>query len=81
MLKNLLVVCLCFPLIGHAAEFWSMGSFSKEANANGERDRIIEETALAARVTFDGDLYRVVVEKDDNPAAQQRQIESAGLSP
>lgn len=58
-----------------------MGSFSKEANANGERDRIIEETALAVRVTFDGDLYRVVVEKDDNPAAQQRQIESAGLSP
>ena len=81
MLKKFLVVCLCFPLIGHTAEFWSMGSFGKEANANVERDRIIEETALAARVTFDGDLYRVVVEKDDNPSAQKRQIEGAGISP
>lgn len=69
MLKELLFVFLCFPLIGHTAEFWSMGSFGNEANANAERDRVIEETALAARVTFDGDLYRVVVEKDDNPAA------------
>ena len=36
MLKKLLFVFLCFPLIGHTAEFWSIGSFGNEANENVE---------------------------------------------
>ena len=76
-----ILVCLSTLLISLSAsaeELWVIGSFSKQANAEKERNRVSADTGLEVGVNESGGYYRVVIPKS---AASKSEVEGFGFMP
>ncbi|HIG40285.1 MAG TPA: SPOR domain-containing protein [Gammaproteobacteria bacterium] len=63
------------------ADYWSLGAFRVEENAARERDRLSAVTGMNVELSQSGNIYRVVIEKGSDSAAQKETLEDLGLSP
>jgi len=65
----------------HASEWWSLAAFKNPANAERESGRINSAIDVDTSVAHSGDLYRVVLKKDRDPAQQKTLLERIGITP
>ncbi len=63
------------------ADYWAVGAFRSQGNAEREQARIADLTAMDVEVMQSGEMYRVVVAKNDDPDMQKMALEDLGLTP
>lgn len=69
----------------HEADYWSVGAFSTAENAMVEQARLAEMIGLPIQIAVfaEGEmaLFRLVIEKDDDPEKQKQMIMESGITP
>ncbi len=69
----------------HEADYWSVGTFSTAENAMVEQARLAEMIGLPIQIAVfaEGEmaLFRLVIEKDDDPEKQKQMIMESGITP
>ena len=69
----------------HKTDYWSVGAFSTAENAIVEKARLVGVTGLPVQIAvfIEGEmaLFRLVIQKDSDPAKQKEMLLEAGITP